>query len=86
MCDEFVCSDSGVVSLCEDDRRLLASLGDRKKKVERKTSDVKCEKEERFDNNNVASETNRNLSGATKTDDEGIEGSKYKTNADTIWD
>ena len=85
MCDEFVCSDSGVVSLCEDDRRLLASLGDRKKKVERKTSDVKCEKEERFDNNNVASETNRNLSGATKTDDEGIEGSKYKINADTIW-
>ena len=30
MCDEFICSDSGV-GLCEDDRKLLESLGSSRK-------------------------------------------------------
>ena len=64
MCDEFVCSDSGVVSLCEDDRRLRASLGRSKEK-----------EKERADNNNEASETNRNITAdiTPKTDDQGTE-------------
>ena len=68
MCDEFVCSDSGVVSLCEADRKLLASLGEKRKIGE-----------EKVDNNNLASETNRNLTLATKTDDQGIEADKHRT-------
>ena len=71
MCDEFICSDSGVVSLCEDDRKLLASLGARKPQPIREDKDEKEDKS-RSDNNNVSTETNRNLP-TTKTDDEGIE-------------
>ena len=65
MCDVFICSDSGV-GLCEDDRILLESLGNRKSK-----SDEKCNKNvenwdnkllasEEADNNNDMEETNRN--------------------------
>ena len=72
MCDEVICSDSGVVSLCEDDRKLLASLGARKPLQIREDKDEKEDKS-RSDNNNVSSETNRNLP-STKTDDQGIEG------------
>ena len=68
MCDEFVCSDSGVVSLCEDDRKLLASLGAKKpQKIQ------ESERSEETDNNNVESETNRNLNTDFKTDQQGIE-------------
>ena len=35
--------------------------------------------EEKVDNNNLASETNRNLTLATKTDDQGIEADKHRT-------
>ena len=69
MCDEFVCSDSGVVSLCEADRTLLASLGARK-------SHQPCDERsgEVTDNNNVESEANRNLHTNTKTDQQGTKG------------
>ena len=74
MCDEFVCSDSGVVSLCEDDRRLLASLGVRRQEILSDT-DTKEKEKERADNNNEASETNRNITAdiTPKTDDQGTE-------------
>ena len=69
MCDEFVCSDSGVVSLCEADRKLLASLGARKPQqaCEERSGEV-------TENNNVESEENRNLHTNTKTDQQGTEG------------
>ena len=77
MCDEFVCSDSGVVSLCDDDRRLLASLGVRRgQEILSDTDSKEKEKEkERADNNNEASETNRNITAdiTPKTDDQGTE-------------
>ena len=71
MCDEFICSDSGV-GLCEDDRILLESLGNRKSKSDVQTNDEKCNKnvekggnkidDEEADNNNDMAETNRNIS------------------------
>ena len=84
MCDEFVCSDSGVVSLCEDDRKLLASLGAKKSQQIHEREETREEKGERgergerevaevtTDNNNVDSETNRNLNTDSKTDQQGI--------------
>lgn len=75
MCDEFVCSDSGVVSLCEDDRKLLASLGAKKPQQIRGSEEVT----EVADNNNVESETNRNLNTNSKTDQQqGIEGASHR--------
>ena len=47
MCDEFVCSDSGVVSLCEDDRKLLASLGAKKSQQIHEREETREEKGER---------------------------------------
>ena len=75
MCDEFVCSDSGVVSLCDDDRRLLASLGVRRGQEILSDTDTKEKEKERADNNNEASETNRNITAdiTSKTDDQGTE-------------
>ena len=70
MCDEFICSDSGV-GLCEDDRILLESLGNRKSKSDVQKNDEKCNKnvekggnkiaDEEADNNNDMAETNRNI-------------------------
>ena len=63
MCDEFVCSDSGV-GLCEDDRKLLENLG--VKKPRNSDSDESARKTDEdvtdkiTDNNNNAAETNRN--------------------------
>ena len=75
MCDEFVCSDSGVVSLCEDDRKLLASLGAKKSQQIHEREETRGEREVAevtTDNNNVDSETNRNLNTDSKTDQQGI--------------
>ena len=59
LCDEFVCSDSGV-GLCEDDRKLLENLGIKKNKkcdpTDAKTSDNNV-----IDNNNNQEEANRNI-------------------------
>ena len=65
MCDEFVCSDSGV-GLCEDDRKLLENLGVKKTKkcdqIDAKTSDNNND----IDNNNNQEEANRNLNNSDK--------------------
>ena len=70
MCDEFICSDSGV-GLCEDDRILLESLGNRKSKSDVHKNDEKCNKNlekggdkiavKEAENNNDMAETNRNI-------------------------
>ena len=65
MCDEFICSDSGV-GLCEDDRKLLESLGSRKQpKCDKSMNGVggdDCDNNEHVtDNNNNDEEANRNL-------------------------
>ena len=76
MCDEFVCSDSGVVSLCDDDRKLLASLG-AKKSGQLPEDSQKSEKAEAelSENNNVESETNRNINSTnSQADQQGIDG------------
>ena len=73
MCDEFVCSDSGVVSLCEDDRKLLASLGAKKPQQVSESEKRPGQEPELSDNNNVEGETNRNLNTDYKTDLQGIE-------------
>ena len=57
MCDEFICSDSGV-GLCDDDRKLLESLGSKKIRKSDKPSDQPLEV---TDNNNNGEETNRNI-------------------------
>ena len=58
MCDEFICSDSGV-GLCEDDRKLLESLGS--KTIRKSDKSSAGEAQEVMDNNNNAEETNRNI-------------------------
>ena len=58
MCDEFICSDSGV-GLCDDDRKLLESLGS--KKIRTSDQPNAGEAQEVTDNNNNAEETNRNI-------------------------
>ena len=58
MCDEFICSDSGV-GLCDDDRKLLESLGS--KKIRTSDQPSAGEAQEVTDNNNNAEETNRNI-------------------------
>ena len=78
MCDEFVCSDSGVVSLCDDDRKLLASLGAKKPQQIHAGEEREAEL---TDNNNVESETNRNLNTSTKTDQQGIRGVTLRSRA-----
>ena len=59
MCDEFICSDSGV-GLCDDDRKLLESLGSKKSRQSDKPSDQAPEETDNNNNNNVE-ETNRNI-------------------------
>ena len=59
MCDEFICSDSGV-GLCDDDRKLLESLGSKKSRQSDKPSDQAPEVTDNNNNNNVE-ETNRNI-------------------------
>ena len=59
MCDEFICSDSGV-GLCDDDRKLLESLGSKKSRQSDKPSDQPLEETDNNNNNNVE-ETNRNI-------------------------
>lgn len=62
MCDEFVCSDSGV-GLCEDDRKLLENLGAKKPRsvVESAKKSDEDVSDKTTDNNNNEAETNRNL-------------------------
>ena len=62
MCDEFVCSDSGV-GLCEDDRKLLENLGVKKPRnaVESAKKSDEDVSDKLTDNNNNDAETNRNL-------------------------
>ena len=70
MCDEFICSDSGV-GLCEDDRKLLESLGSRKSKSDVQKNDEKCSEnvekggnkieDKEADNNNDVEEIDRNI-------------------------
>ena len=55
MCDEFVCSDSGV-GLCEADRKLLERLGSRNPRTK-----GDGEHGGDTDNNNNQEETNRNF-------------------------
>ena len=59
LCDEFVCSDSGV-GLCEDDRKLLENLGIKKNKKCDQT-DAKTSDNNVIDNNNNQEEANRNI-------------------------
>ena len=79
MCDEFVCSDSGVVTLCEDDRKLLASLGVKKSQQICENETRSCDGEtlmeaEMTENNNVETETNRNINTKSETEQQGIKG------------
>ena len=73
MCDEFVCSDSGV-GLCEADRKLLERLGSRNPRTKGDgdkgdaKGDTKCDDDKvagdhggDTDNNNNQEETNRNF-------------------------
>ena len=61
MCDEFICSDSGV-GLCDDDRKLLESLGSKKSRQSDKPSDQALEvTDNNNNNNNNVEETNRNI-------------------------
>ena len=68
MCDEFICSDSGV-GLCEDDRKLLENLGSKKLRKSDKPgagpansgSGVSDGSENVTDNNNNEEETDRNI-------------------------
>ena len=61
MCDEFVCSDSGV-GLCDDDRKLLENLGFRKQKpCEKIDNDKKVNEDSVTDNNNNGDVENKNL-------------------------
>ena len=68
MCDEFVCSDSGV-GLCEADRKLLERLGSRnpRTKGDGDKGDTKVDAKGDgdhggdTDNNNNDEETNRNF-------------------------
>ena len=66
MCDEFICSDSGV-GLCEDDRKLLESLGSSRKqqkcdKAKTSVGGDDCDNNEHVtDNNNNEEEANRNI-------------------------
>ena len=59
MCDEFVCSDSGV-GLCEADRKLLERLGSRNPRTK---GDTKGDGDHGgdTDNNNNEEEANRNF-------------------------
>ena len=83
MCDEFVCSDSGVVSLCDDDRKLLASLGAKKQIRESQARSGGGEREaEVTDNNNVEGETNRNTN--SQPDQPGIEGGTRHKDQDKL--
>ena len=75
MCDEFVCSDSGVVSLCDDDRKLLASLGKKSQQIPDETQKSEKEEAELSENNNVESETNRNFNNTNSQEyQQGIDG------------
>ena len=69
MCDEFVCSDSGV-GLCEADRKLLEKLGSRNPRTKGDgdkaakgdtKGDTKGDHGGDTDNNNNDEETNRNF-------------------------
>ena len=60
MCDEFICSDSGV-GLCDDDRKLLESLGSKRIRKSDKPSDQALEVTDNNNNNNNVEETNRNI-------------------------
>ena len=62
MCDEFVCSDSGV-GLCEDDRKLLENLVAKKPRsvVESAKKSDEDVSDKTTDNNNNEAETDRNL-------------------------
>ena len=60
MCDEFVCSDSGV-GLCEADRKLLERLGSRNPRTKGDGDKVAGDYGGDTDNNNNEEEANRNF-------------------------